>query len=101
MQAAGQRIRSSGSGVWASLGPLDRHSEVELVTLAKAGDRAAFSELVHRNLHTFVPSGILGDFQHTGRGCGARHQTGWTGLITQTLIGLNDFMPAGRSQPEN
>ena len=32
----------------------------------------------------------------TGRGCGASHQTGWTGLITQTLIGLDDFMPAER-----
>jgi hypothetical protein len=24
----------------------------------------------------------------TGRGCGASHQTGWTGLIAQILIGL-------------
>jgi hypothetical protein len=26
----------------------------------------------------------------TGRGCGASHQTGWTGLIAQILIGLGD-----------
>jgi hypothetical protein len=26
----------------------------------------------------------------TGRGCGASHQTGWTGLIAQILIGLRD-----------
>ena len=26
----------------------------------------------------------------TGRGCGASHQTGWTGLIAQLLIGLPD-----------
>ncbi len=24
----------------------------------------------------------------TGRGCGASHQTGWTGLIAQVLIGI-------------
>ena len=24
----------------------------------------------------------------TGRGCGASHQTGWTGLIAQTLMSL-------------
>ena len=24
----------------------------------------------------------------TGRGCGASHQTGWTGLIAEILIGL-------------
>jgi len=27
----------------------------------------------------------------TGRGCGASHQTGWTGLIAQLLIGLPEF----------
>jgi hypothetical protein len=26
----------------------------------------------------------------TGRGCGASHQTGWTGLIAQVLIGFGD-----------
>jgi hypothetical protein len=26
----------------------------------------------------------------TGRGCGANHQTGWTGLISQILISLHD-----------
>jgi hypothetical protein len=26
----------------------------------------------------------------TGRGCGASHQTGWTGLIAQVLVGLRD-----------
>jgi hypothetical protein len=26
----------------------------------------------------------------TGRGCGASHQTGWTGLIAQILIGLGE-----------
>jgi hypothetical protein len=31
----------------------------------------------------------------TGRGCGASHQTGWTGLIAQVLIGLGDDSPTG------
>jgi hypothetical protein len=26
----------------------------------------------------------------TGRGCGASHQTGWTGLIAQVLVNLSD-----------
>jgi len=25
-----------------------------------------------------------------GRGCGASHQTGWTGLIAQILVSLHD-----------
>jgi hypothetical protein len=32
----------------------------------------------------------------TGRGCGASHQTGWTGLIAQVLFGLHD---ATRDRP--
>ena len=31
----------------------------------------------------------------TGRGCGASHQTGWTGLIAQILIGLGEGYTAG------
>ena len=30
----------------------------------------------------------------TGRGCGASHQTGWTGLITEVLLNLHED-PAG------
>jgi hypothetical protein len=30
----------------------------------------------------------------TGRGCGASHQTGWTGLIAQILIGLGEGFTA-------
>jgi hypothetical protein len=26
----------------------------------------------------------------TGRGCGASHQTGWTGLIAEILIGMRE-----------
>jgi hypothetical protein len=29
----------------------------------------------------------------TGRGCGANHQTGWTGLIAQILIGFGELFP--------
>jgi hypothetical protein len=36
----------------------------------------------------------------TGRGCGASHQTGWTGLIAQILIGLGEGFTAKSSQPE-
>ncbi len=32
----------------------------------------------------------------TGRGCGASHQTGWTGLIAQVLIGLCEMDEADR-----
>jgi hypothetical protein len=28
-----------------------------------------------------------------GRGCGASHQTGWTGLIAQILIGFGENFP--------
>jgi hypothetical protein len=31
----------------------------------------------------------------TGRGCGASHQTGWTGLIAQILIDLGESTPEG------
>jgi Mannosylglycerate hydrolase MGH1-like glycoside hydrolase domain len=37
----------------------------------------------------------------TGRGCGASHQTGWTGLIVQILIGLAEgFLVDSLSQPK-
>ncbi len=41
----------------------------------------------------------------TGRGCGASHQTGWTGLIAQVLISMGedrgggDQPPLGKKQP--
>ena len=38
----------------------------------------------------------------TGRGCGASHQTGWTGLIAQILMGLDEgFMPDSHRKPKN
>jgi hypothetical protein len=38
----------------------------------------------------------------TGRGCGASHQTGWTGLIAQILMGLDEgFMPDSYRKPKN
>jgi len=38
----------------------------------------------------------------TGRGCGASHQTGWTGLIAQILMGLDEgFMPDSHGKPKN
>jgi hypothetical protein len=38
----------------------------------------------------------------TGRGCGASHQTGWTGLIAQILMGLDaGLMPGSHGQPKN
>ena len=36
----------------------------------------------------------------TGRGCGASHQTGWTGLIAQILIGLGEGYTANFQPPE-
>jgi hypothetical protein len=38
----------------------------------------------------------------TGRGCGASHQTGWTGLIAQILIGVAELFPEDSlHQPES
>jgi hypothetical protein len=49
------------------------------------GDNALFNTDPHwRDLIPFHEY-FHGD---TGRGCGASHQTGWTGLIAQILIGL-------------
>ncbi|MFO0860516.1 MAG: glucosidase [Phycisphaerales bacterium] len=49
------------------------------------GDNPLFHQSPHwRNLIPFHEY-FHGD---TGRGCGASHQTGWTGLITQLLLGL-------------
>ena len=36
----------------------------------------------------------------TGRGCGASHQTGWTGLIAQIPIGLGEGYTANFQPPE-
>jgi Glycosyl hydrolase family 63 C-terminal domain len=35
----------------------------------------------------------------TGRGCGASHQTGWTGLITQILMGMHDHDTTDDQEP--
>jgi hypothetical protein len=50
------------------------------------GDRDLFNNDPHwRDLVPFH------EFFHgdTGRGCGASHQTGWTGLITQVLMNMS------------
>ena len=35
----------------------------------------------------------------TGRGCGASHQTGWTGLIAEVLFNLHEDPAAGARRP--
>jgi hypothetical protein len=37
----------------------------------------------------------------TGRGCGASHQTGWTGLIAQILIDMGEFAAGATSSAED
>ena len=57
------------------------------------GRRAVFGscELFHTDPHwrDLIP---FHEYFHgdTGRGCGASHQTGWTGLIAQVLIDLEE-----------
>ena len=57
------------------------------------GKRPVFgsSELFNTDPHwrDLIP---FHEFFHgdTGRGCGASHQTGWTGLIAQIMIGMRE-----------
>jgi hypothetical protein len=59
----------------------------------KAGKRAVFGpcQLFDRDPHwrDLIP---FHEYFHgdTGRGCGASHQTGWTGLIAEILIGMRE-----------
>lgn len=46
---------------------------------------------------TSIPGFYYGS---SGRGCGASHQTGWTGLIAQILIGLGEGYTANFQPPE-
>jgi hypothetical protein len=60
----------------------------------KHGNRAVFgaNQLFNRDPHwrDLIP---FHEYFHgdTGRGCGASHQTGWTGLIAQILIDLGEL----------
>ncbi len=49
MHAAASRTRSAKKSSCESLRPFDQSPEIEVVALAKAGNAAAFSELIHRN----------------------------------------------------
>jgi hypothetical protein len=71
--------------------------------LDEAGRRAVFGSCAlfnnDRYWRDLVP---FHEYFHgdTGRGCGASHQTGWTGLIAQILIGLGEGYTANFQPPE-
>jgi RNA polymerase sigma-70 factor, ECF subfamily len=49
MHATAQRTRTAKSNGYEALRPFHQKPEIEVVALAKSGNAAAFSELVHRN----------------------------------------------------
>ena len=86
----------TGSGNLKHLGQIAHELAVRLVHLFlrdKNGDRAVFGSnaLFNNDPHwrDLIP---FHEYFHgdTGRGCGASHQTGWTGLVAQILIDLGE-----------
>jgi hypothetical protein len=71
--------------------------------LDEAGRRAVFGSCAlfnnDRYWRDLVP---FHEYFHgdTGCGCGASHQTGWTGLVAQILIGLGEGYTANFQMPE-
>jgi hypothetical protein len=92
----------TGSGNLKTLGEIARELASRLSHLFlrdKNGKRAIFgdNELFNNdpNWRDLIP---FNEYFHgdTGRGCGASHQTGWTGLIAQILIDLGE-VESGKS----
>ncbi len=84
----------TGSGVMKTLEQVAEDLEQRLSRLFlrdSNGRRAVFGEndMFNRDPHwrDYIP---FHEYFHgdTGRGCGASHQTGWTGLIAELLIGF-------------
>jgi len=91
----------TGSGKLMTLREISRelaHRLVSLFLRDKNGNRPMFgsNRLFNEDPHwrDLIP---FHEYFHgdTGRGCGASHQTGWTGLIAQLLIGLGEAAAGG------
>ena len=87
----------TGSGKQMTLGEVAHELAMRLARLFlrdKDGNRAVFggNSLFNNDPHwrDLIP---FNEYFHgdTGRGCGASHQTGWTGLIAQILIDIREL----------
>jgi hypothetical protein len=97
----------TGSGNLKNLDQVAKELEERLARIFLRGDdgrRAVFGscDLFNNDPHwrDLIP---FHEYFHgdNGRGCGASHQTGWTGLIAQVLIGLGeDYIGDRRRQSQ-
>jgi hypothetical protein len=97
----------TGSGNMKTLDQVAEELEKRLARIflrSDEGKRAVFGscDLFNNDPHwrDLIP---FHEYFHgdNGRGCGASHQTGWTGLIAQILIGLAEDHIAGKNrQPQ-
>ena len=87
----------TGSGKQMTLGEVAHELAIRLARLFlrdKDGNRAVFggNSLFNNDPHwrDLIP---FNEYFHgdNGRGCGASHQTGWTGLIAQILIDIREL----------
>jgi len=91
----------TGSGKLMTLREISRelaHRLVSLFLRDKNGNRPMFGSNRLFNEDPYWRDLIpFHEYFHgdTGRGCGASHQTGWTGLIAQLLIGLGEAAAGG------
>ncbi len=90
----------TGSGRLCTLGQVAAEIEARLTRLFVAdaagrrachGEEARYAEDPHWRELVLFHEYFDGD---TGRGCGASHQTGWTALITDCLVGASRSGPA-------
>ena len=58
---------------------------------------------LYRNDRWFRENPLFYEYFHgdTGRGCGASHQTGWTGLVAQILIDRGELASGNPLTAEN
>ncbi|HKN24218.1 MAG TPA: hypothetical protein VJX72_05170 [Candidatus Acidoferrum sp.] len=91
----------TGSGKQMNLGEIAHELATRLTRLFlrdSNGNRAVFgSNQLFNNDPCWRDLIPFHEYFHgdTGRGCGASHQTGWTGLIAQILIDLGDLASGG------
>jgi hypothetical protein len=95
----------TGSGRAMNLGQVARELQRRLARIFlrdEDGRRAVFGSCELFNTDPYWRDLIpFHEYFHgdTGRGCGASHQTGWTGLIAQILIDLEESTPAESRGP--
>jgi hypothetical protein len=94
----------TGSGKMKTLGQVAEELERRLKRIFlrdQAGNRPVFGScrLFNADPHwrDLIP---FHEYFHgdTGRGCGASHQTGWTGLIAQVLVDLGEHADLGQEE---